>query len=71
MKILLDENIDVRFRNYFLLVSSFGNSREKAISNLQEALDLYFEDMPAENAIQIENVEIVSTVIPLYITLCT
>lgn len=42
-------------------VSSFGNSREEALSNLQEALDLYFEDRPVEDAIQIENVEIVST----------
>lgn len=42
-------------------VSSFGNSREEALSNLQEALDLYFEYMPVEDAIQIENVEIVST----------
>ena len=28
-------------------VSSFGKSIEEATSNLKEALDLYFEDIPA------------------------
>ncbi len=42
-------------------VSSFGDNKEEALKNLQEALDLYFEDMPFENALQIEQVEIVST----------
>ena len=42
-------------------VSSFGDTKEEALKNLQEALDLYFEDMPFEDALQIEQVEIVST----------
>ena len=42
-------------------VSSFGDTREDAIKNLQEALDLYFEDMPIQEALTIEQVEIVST----------
>ncbi len=42
-------------------VSSFGDTKEEAIKNLQEALDLYFEDMPVENALKIEQVEIIST----------
>lgn len=42
-------------------VSSFGNTREEALFNLKEALDLYFEDNPIEDAIQIENVEVIST----------
>jgi predicted RNase H-like HicB family nuclease len=42
-------------------VSSFGDSKEEALKNLQEALDLYFEDMPVEDALTIEHVEIIST----------
>ena len=42
-------------------VSSFGDSKEEALKNLQEALDLYFEDMPVDDALKIEQVEIIST----------
>ncbi len=42
-------------------VSSFGNTKEEALKNLQEALDLYFEDIPVEEALKIEQVEIFST----------
>lgn len=42
-------------------VSSFGVSRDEVLKNLQEALDLYFEDMPIEKALKIEHVEIFST----------
>ena len=42
-------------------VSSFGDSKEEALKNLQEALDLYFEDMPIDDALKIEQVEIIST----------
>jgi predicted RNase H-like HicB family nuclease len=42
-------------------VSSFGDTKEEAIKNVQEALDLYFEDMPVEDALKIEQVEIIST----------
>jgi predicted RNase H-like HicB family nuclease len=42
-------------------VSSFGDTRDEALRNLQEALDLYFEDMPFEGALKIEQVEVVFT----------
>lgn len=42
-------------------VSSFGETKDEALKNLQEALDLYFEDMPFADALAIEQVEIVST----------
>ena len=42
-------------------VSSFGDTKEDALKNLQEALDLYFEDKPVDDALKIEQVEIVST----------
>lgn len=42
-------------------VSSFGDTKEEAIKNLKEALDLYFEDMPVDDALKIEQVEIIST----------
>lgn len=42
-------------------VSSFGDTKEDALKTLQDTLDLYFEDMPVEDALTIENVEIVST----------
>ncbi|MDQ6812324.1 MAG: type II toxin-antitoxin system HicB family antitoxin [Bacteroidota bacterium] len=42
-------------------VSSFGDSKEEALKNLQEALDLYFEDMPVNDALRIDQVEIIST----------
>ena len=42
-------------------VSSFGDTKDDALKNLQEALDLYFEDMPVGDALTIEQVEIVST----------
>lgn len=42
-------------------VSSFGDSKEEALKNLKEAVDLYFEDMPVDDALKIEQVEIIST----------
>ena len=41
-------------------VSSFGESKTEAISNLEEALSLYFEGDTAEQFIQVEKPEIVS-----------
>ncbi len=35
-------------------VSSFGDSEAEALANLQEALELYFEDAPASDASPIE-----------------
>lgn len=41
-------------------VSSFGDTKNQAIANLREALELYFEDAP-ENAVSVvESPEIVS-----------
>jgi predicted RNase H-like HicB family nuclease len=42
-------------------VSSFGNSKENAIANLKEALELYFEDMPVSEIQLVQNPEIVTT----------
>ena len=42
-------------------VSSFGNSKEEALQNLNEALELYFEDMPADEITFIENPEVIAT----------
>jgi predicted RNase H-like HicB family nuclease len=42
-------------------VSSFGSSREEALKNLEEALELYFEDIPLTDASIIENPELVET----------
>lgn len=39
-------------------VSSFGESKEDALKNLQEAVSLYFEDMAIQDAIQIENLKL-------------
>ena len=41
-------------------VSSFGNTKEEAFINLQEAIELYFEDTPITEATQVENPEIFS-----------
>jgi predicted RNase H-like HicB family nuclease len=37
-------------------VSSFGDSVEEAIANLKEAMELYFEDAPAAEYQQIDEV---------------
>ncbi len=42
-------------------VNSFGTTKDEAIANLQEALELYFEDIPLTQATNIENPEIIST----------
>lgn len=41
-------------------VSSFGKTRKEALKNLQEAVELYFEDIKIPKVIKIERVEIVS-----------
>ena len=33
-------------------VSSFGSTRAEALANLQEALELYFEDQPARRSVR-------------------
>lgn len=42
-------------------VSSFGDTREEALLNLQEALELYFEDASLDSLSAVQNPEIVTT----------
>lgn len=44
-------------------VSSFGDSREEALSNLHEALELYFEDAPTDQISIVEGAEIVNDLV--------
>lgn len=39
-------------------ISSFGNTEADALANLQEALELYFEDAPASDAVPVEAAEV-------------
>jgi predicted RNase H-like HicB family nuclease len=39
-------------------VSSFGDTEEEALANLQEALELYFEDMPMTVVTSVEAPEV-------------
>jgi predicted RNase H-like HicB family nuclease len=39
-------------------VSSFGDSEADALANLREALELYFEDAPASDAVPVEAAEV-------------
>ena len=41
-------------------VSSFGDTKKEALTNLREALELYFEDAPDGSASTVEAPEIVS-----------
>lgn len=41
-------------------VSSFGKTRREALANLDEALDLYFEDMEVKHVPAVQRPEIVS-----------
>ncbi len=40
-------------------VSSFGNTKKEALENLNEALELYFEDTKAPKIVKIERPELV------------
>ena len=40
-------------------VSSFGRSRKEALANLDEALELYFEDVRAPKITKVEKPELV------------
>ncbi len=42
-------------------VSSFGNTKEEALKNLEEALSLYFEDVPGHTLQEINRPEIIDT----------
>ncbi len=39
-------------------VSSFGSTRAEAVTNLKEALELYFEDQPSADFIPVRDVSI-------------
>ncbi len=39
-------------------VASFGDSKQEALSNLREALELYFEDADIKEVQRVEDVEI-------------
>jgi predicted RNase H-like HicB family nuclease len=43
-------------------VSSFGESKKEALKKLEEALRLYFEDVPFSKASKIERPDLVSSV---------
>ena len=40
-------------------VSSFGKTKKEALSNIDEALALYFEDIKVSNIIKVERPELV------------
>jgi predicted RNase H-like HicB family nuclease len=42
-------------------VSSFGDTKEEAIKNLQEAVELYLEDDSDKNILHVEQPEIISS----------
>ncbi len=42
-------------------VSSFGNTKTEALANLNEALDLYFEDFKDKNFSKVERLEIITS----------
>ena len=44
-----------------VVVSSFGESKEEALTNLTEALELYFEDISPSQIQQVKNPEIIAT----------
>ena len=41
-------------------VSSFGKTSKEAVENLEEALELYFEDVKAPKVTKIEKVQVIS-----------
>ena len=66
MKSILSNNVVWQEGKYFVAqclnveVSSFGKSKEEALNNLKEALELYFEDNDA-NYTSITKPELVNT----------
>ena len=67
MKTINLENIVWKEGEFFVAkclnveVSSFGDTREEALFNLNEALELYFEDEESPELSAIENPEIIHT----------
>lgn len=45
-------------------VSSFGKTKKEALKNLDEALELYFEDKKTNQITQVKNPELVELSIP-------
>lgn len=41
-------------------VSSFGKTKKEALTNLEDALELYFEDIPLPKKIEVKNPVIAS-----------
>ena len=41
-------------------VSSFGNTKKEALRNLDEAIELYFEDTDSPSVIQVERPEVIT-----------
>lgn len=41
-------------------VSSFGDTKKEALSSLQEALELYFEDVPLSKINKVEKADLIS-----------
>ncbi len=41
-------------------IASFGKTKKQALSNLDEALELYFEDVKVPKVVSVEHPEIVS-----------
>lgn len=41
-------------------VSSFGKSKKEALDNLQDALELYFEDMPLPKLAEVKDAALAS-----------
>lgn len=42
-------------------VSSFGDTKEEALENLKEAIELYLEDTPIDGVSKIDDPEIISS----------
>ena len=42
-------------------VSSFGETKKEALANLDEALELYFEDVKAPQLVKIERPEVIKS----------
>lgn len=42
-------------------VSSFGETKKEALANLDEALELYFEDIKAPQVVRVERPEVIKS----------
>ena len=69
MKSIQINNVVWKEGDYFVAqclnvdVSSFGDTKEEALTNLQEALELYFEDNEHPEITVIEKPEIVGSIL--------